>query len=591
MPEKQERQERLVHPIPPVYDETSRVLILGSFPSVKSRQAQFFYGHPQNRFWTLMAQLFEEARPEGTEEKRAFLLRHHLAVWDVIHSCEITGSSDASIRNVIVNDLRPILERADIRRIFVNGKTAEKLYRKYILPRIGRDCAALPSTSPANAAWNLEKLGRAWRMVREIAESSPKELENSPGKEYNKHILHDSQSVKEAEMGQTTVAFTGDIGFDRYMDGRFRDPHLVSQEILDFFHSSDHVLANVEGALIDQSEAVDGGGKGRFFHTMDPGAVNFLKLIHADIWNFANNHTMDSGEKGVLNGRKLAAENGVRTIGAGANLQEAAEPVFLEEAGGIGFIGMGYQPGCVAATATSAGCLPNNDWETIGKAIRRVKESCRWCVIVVHAGEEFTALPAPYTRDMYLRYLEEGADIVVAHHPHVPNHYELLPGKAIFYSLGNFVFDTDYQRNEKHTDEAVLLKIRFTENDFSFEPLPVHINRETASVEVGTLPPIFTNIPAEEYEKLKYMGAKAFLANERRRMRFLKPAEYAEADEAAWEAYYRDMNASGRIKNEHNDMACYADLAAQADNGAFEESKMEAVKEYILDMIRTEKSW
>ncbi len=161
----------IVHPIPPLYSPDSRVLILGSFPSVKSREAGFFYGHPQNRFWKVVAALFGEETPQSIPEKRALILRHHLALWDVIRSCEITGSSDASIRNVSVNDLSVILRAAPIRQIFVNGKTAEKYYRRYTEPLLGRACLCLPSTSPANAAWSLEKLTAAWQVVRETAET------------------------------------------------------------------------------------------------------------------------------------------------------------------------------------------------------------------------------------------------------------------------------------------------------------------------------------------------------------------------------------------------------------------------------------
>ena len=154
------------HPIPPVYDEHSRILILGSFPSVKSREAQFFYGHPQNRFWRVVAAVFEDAFPETVAERRAFLLRHGIAVWDVIQSCDIVGSSDASIKNVTVNDLRVILDAASIGQIYVNGKTAEKMYRKYTQSSVDREAVVLPSTSPANAAWNLERLIEAWRVIR-----------------------------------------------------------------------------------------------------------------------------------------------------------------------------------------------------------------------------------------------------------------------------------------------------------------------------------------------------------------------------------------------------------------------------------------
>ena len=156
----------IIHPISPVFDRDSRVLILGSFPSVKSREEGFFYGHPQNRFWKVTAAVFGEEVPRTNEEKKAFLLRNHVAVWDVIHSCEIEGSSDASIRDVVANDLRAILDVATIEAIYVNGKTALKYYEKYTEPVIRRSAICLPSTSPANAAWNTERLVAEWKRVR-----------------------------------------------------------------------------------------------------------------------------------------------------------------------------------------------------------------------------------------------------------------------------------------------------------------------------------------------------------------------------------------------------------------------------------------
>ena len=155
------------HPIHPVFDESSKILILGSFPSVKSREANFFYGHPQNRFWKVLASVFGEEIPVIVEEKREFLLRNHVAVWDVIHSCDIVGSSDSSIKNVVANDLSVILDVAKIEQIFVNGKTAEQYYKKYIEKEIGRKAICLPSTSPANAAWKLERLVDVWKQVKD----------------------------------------------------------------------------------------------------------------------------------------------------------------------------------------------------------------------------------------------------------------------------------------------------------------------------------------------------------------------------------------------------------------------------------------
>ena len=159
--------EKIDHPFGPLYDASSRILILGSFPSVKSREQNFFYGHPQNRFWRVVAELLDEALPQTVPEKRKMLLSHHIALWDTIASCTVTGSSDASIKDVVPNDLSKILEAADIRQIYCNGMTSWSLYEKYIRPVTGRSAVKLPSTSPANAAWSLPRLKEAWKVILE----------------------------------------------------------------------------------------------------------------------------------------------------------------------------------------------------------------------------------------------------------------------------------------------------------------------------------------------------------------------------------------------------------------------------------------
>ncbi len=156
------------HPFPPLYDKNSKILILGSFPSVKSREQMFFYGHPQNRFWKVVSAVIGSDTPATIEEKREFLLAKNIALWDVIASCDITGSSDSSIKNVIANDLTEILKNADIKQIFTNGKTAEKYYNKYIRDTIGRDAVCLPSTSPANASWSVERLVEVWIIINDF---------------------------------------------------------------------------------------------------------------------------------------------------------------------------------------------------------------------------------------------------------------------------------------------------------------------------------------------------------------------------------------------------------------------------------------
>lgn len=154
------------HLIEPIYDQNSKILILGSFPSVKSRQANFFYHHPQNRFWKVLAKVFGDDLPMTVEQKKIFLNKHQIALWDVIASCEIKGSSDSSITNVEVNDLKRIIELSNIEHIYTNGNLADKLYHQYFDNIIDIPVTKLPSSSPANAAYSLDKLIENWKIIR-----------------------------------------------------------------------------------------------------------------------------------------------------------------------------------------------------------------------------------------------------------------------------------------------------------------------------------------------------------------------------------------------------------------------------------------
>ena len=157
------KTQKIKHPFEPICNENSRILILGSFPSVKSREQSFYYGHPQNRFWRMLSGVFGEQTPVSLEEKKEFLLSHAIALYDVISSCEIEGSSDSSIKNATPNDIRSIVEGAQIEKIITNGKLAHKLYEKHIAENIALPEVCLPSTSPANAAFSLERLISEWR--------------------------------------------------------------------------------------------------------------------------------------------------------------------------------------------------------------------------------------------------------------------------------------------------------------------------------------------------------------------------------------------------------------------------------------------
>lgn len=157
--------QTVVHTIPPLYDSHSRVLLLGSIPSPKSREIGFFYGHPQNRFWRVLAAVLGEEMPQTIEEKRAMCLKHYVALWDTIARCDIMGASDTSIRNAVPNDIGKLVRESEITRIFATGGKSAELYRKLIEPKLNIPITQLPSTSPANAAWSLERLIEAYRVI------------------------------------------------------------------------------------------------------------------------------------------------------------------------------------------------------------------------------------------------------------------------------------------------------------------------------------------------------------------------------------------------------------------------------------------
>lgn len=157
--------QHIRHEFDPVYDRNSEILILGTLPSVKSREQRFYYGHKQNRFWKVIAALYGEAVPVTIEEKKKILLRHHIALFDVIAECDIAGSSDSTIRNVVPTDLSLILKQAPVRKIFANGNKAYDLYMKYSYEKTGMEARRLPSTSPANAAYQMERLLQSWKVI------------------------------------------------------------------------------------------------------------------------------------------------------------------------------------------------------------------------------------------------------------------------------------------------------------------------------------------------------------------------------------------------------------------------------------------
>ncbi len=158
----------VVHPFEPFLGSAPRILILGSFPSVKSRETGFYYGHGQNRFWKVISSVGGVPEPKTVDEKKAMLEKLGIALWDTVYSCEITGSSDSSIKNVTANDIRPILAKYGIKAVFANGKTSGAYYEKYVEPVCGIKAAVLPSTSAANAVFTTEKLVKAYSVIKDF---------------------------------------------------------------------------------------------------------------------------------------------------------------------------------------------------------------------------------------------------------------------------------------------------------------------------------------------------------------------------------------------------------------------------------------
>ena len=234
-----------------------------------------------------------------------------------------------------------------------------------------------------------------------------------------------------------SISFTGDIAFSKYFAESWQNPAFIHEDVVDFLQRSDYVAANVESPFTGGDIAIDSS----LTHASNPKAVNCLNLIHANLWTIANNHVLDCGAKGLLDTVHLAEENHAVAFGAGMNKAEAARPVILNEAGGIGIFSVTYKvEDFIEAGELSPGCIMLEDTETILKTIREIKAKNKWCIVIAHAGEEFSSIPLPSVRKRYHEFLEYGADIVVGHHPHVTQNYETLGDKIIFYSLGNFIF-------------------------------------------------------------------------------------------------------------------------------------------------------
>ena len=353
-------------------------------------------------------------------------------------------------------------------------------------------------------------------------------------------------------MSELSIAFTGDITFARYFASVETEAGLLDESVSDFLKSADHCIGNIEGAVTH----IGDGSVREFRHHSEACYAPMIRRMGIDIWSIANNHALDFGLDGIAETYRNAEAVGCGVTGI-CPAEETPKPQILPDAGGVGILSVTYSE---KAMRSFAGHYI--DWtarELISKRIQEVKQQNRWCVVLAHGGEEFSDMPTPMTRAIYREYLAMGADIVIGHHPHTVQNYEVLGDKIIFYSLGNFIFDTDYQRAQVHTETGELLRIRFTETAYTWTNCPILINREENRIEKYCDPPVFVNMDSETYKKLWPYAAVGLSKAERNVVRYLKPEKYRSYSKMRWAA--RDLRAMKDKKKRQMLLGKYAGCA------------------------------
>lgn len=362
----------------------------------------------------------------------------------------------------------------------------------------------------------------------------------------------------------TQITFTGDIAFSKYFTGMTDKEELLSPAILAFLKDSDHVVANVEGPI--SSGEKKGADPAAPVHASDARCADWLKRIGADIWNISNNHVLDCQLGGYLDTCEQAKRVGARIFGAGRTVNEARAPIYLEEEGGIGIFSVCYRH-AYRATDEKEGTLFWYDDEIIEKTIREIKAKCRYCLIVAHCGEEFAPLAPTYVRERYHAFLKMGADAVIGHHPHVPQQYERVGNKVIFYSLGNFIFDTDYQRIQAHTDLGVLVKLQIDGEGIRFTHLPFKIDRATHTLKELDELFIFRHVSPAEFSQVAPLVAHVFWQNYHRARFFLRPWE-RKMTKAEFIVRYKSERQASALRSMARDRRRYRGAAWRRSNPA-----------------------
>ena len=301
------------------------------------------------------------------------------------------------------------------------------------------------------------------------------------------------------------IVFTGDICFNKYFRESWYDASCLQKDVEAYLHAADHVIGNIEGALTKK----DYDRVNTQVHASDPGAASFLSQHNIRIWNLSNNHIMDCGEDGLLETLSCAESQNCRTVGAGRTCAEACSAILLGEETRVGVLSVAKPWSYILSDENKAGAFTWDKISFLEEAIQELKKEARWIVLIIHGGEEFSDVPLPTVREKYLQLLNLGADIVVGHHPHVVQPYERVGNGIVFYSLGNFIFDTDYQRSFLYTDTGILLGVDFDKDCFRFDHLTVRVNRDTQTVEAApNTPVIFFEITEKDYQLLWPLAAR-----------------------------------------------------------------------------------
>lgn len=312
---------------------------------------------------------------------------------------------------------------------------------------------------------------------------------------------------------KTILGFTGDLAFSEHTKEFYKDKNHLDKQIYEFFNKNDYNIINFESPITTSTKTE----KGALAHRSDPEALEYIKQnIKNPVLSLANNHMMDFGPKGLLDTIKNVKSAKIKYLGAGKNEEEATNYIVLGEEVKVGVIAFQYKDYLIASS-DSCGTAQDKHKKLIKQKVKELKSKVDWVVIVYHGGEEFINAPMPYTRKKLKKMLSWGADIVVAHHPHTVQGYEKFGKKMIFYSLGNFIFDTDFQRAQKGTDRGICIKIEFTKDNYTFSNIYLKNDRDEGIIKTTNRDSNFTNLKKGYRKKWKAEARKFKKINENKK--------------------------------------------------------------------------